>query len=364
MRLALCADASPENLVCARVLELPAEPPEWVELLPVGDVVPRDGRAPWRLDKPAEVLAATRERAGATTLVVDYEHQTFLAPANGQEAPAAGWIEDYRVNEDGTAIEGRIAWTTRAAERIKAREYRYLSPVFGYRPDRTVTALRAAALTNNPALELTALARDQSNNGSDSMNEQQLKALREALGLAADAEVPAILAAVASAVAGNTALAKVAEKVGLAKDASGDDVVAAAPQAPAAGEFVPRSEFDALAARATALETSTADEKATAAVDAAVEAGKVTPAQRDWALAYAKSDPEGFGSYVEATPAIVRPGRSGPGRPGTGVDPEAALTDEELAVCRSMGVSADDYKAARKAAREGTPPERKKPESE
>ena len=180
------------------------------------------------------------------------------------------------------------------------------------------------------------------------MNDEQLTALRQALGLAADADVPAILAAAAVAVAGNASLAKVAEKVGLAKDASGDDVVAAAHRAPEAGAFVPRSEFDAVAARLKAVETSSADEKATAAVDAAVEAGKVTPAQRDWAMAYAKTDPEGFGKYVEATPAIVKPGRTGRGAPGTVADPEAELTADELAVCSAMGVKPEDYKAARK----------------
>ena len=351
LRTALCA-ADGGTPACARVLELPADPPEWVDLLPAGSVVARDGRR-WTVADAEAVAAASRARAGATDLAIDYEHQSHQSDG---EAPAAAWIKEIKV-EDGM-IRGRVDWTGHAAARIRAREYRYLSPTFLF--DAATGAVRAvtgAGLTNNPALDLPALATDQG--GEAPMNEEQLKALREALCLAEDADAPAILAAAAAAVAGNQALAKVAEKVGLAKDASCDDVLAAAHRAPAAGEFVPRSEFDALAARATALEASAADEKAAAAVDAAVEAGKVTPAQRDWAMAYAKSDPEGFGSYVEATPAIVRPGRSGPGRPGTGGDPGAALTDEELAVCRSTGVSADDYQAARKAQREGAAPERK-----
>ena len=352
MRLALCETAG--TFACARILELPAEPPEWVDLLPAGAVEARDGRR-WTVADAEAVAAASRERAGATDLSIDYEHQSHLADG---EAPAAAWIKEIKV-EDGF-IRGRVDWTENAAARIRAREYRYLSPTFLF--DAATGAVRAvtgAGLTNNPALDLPALATDQG--GEAPMNEEQLKALREALGLAADADAPAVLAAAAAAVAGNAALAKVAEKVGLAKDAAGDDVVAAAHRAPAAGEFVPRSEFDAVSARLKTVEEASAKGKATAAVDAAVEAGKVTPAQRDWALGYAKADPEGFAGYVEAAPAIVRPGRTGTGAPGTG-NPDAALTDSELAVCRAMGVPEDEYKAARKAQRDGTPPSRKQPE--
>jgi len=353
---ALCESAG--TPACARVLELPTEPPEWVDLLPAGVVEARDGRR-WTVADAEAVAAASRTRAGTTDLAIDYEHQSHKSDG---EAPAAAWIKEIRV-ENGM-IRGRVEWTENAAARLRAREYRYLSPTFLFDAETgRVKVVTGAGLTNNPALDLPALATDR-HGRKEPMNDEQLNALREALGLAADADAPAILAAVAAAVAGNQALAKVAEKVGLAEDASGDDVLAAAHRAPAAGEFVPRSEFDAVANRLRDVETSSAEEKATAAVDAAVEAGKVTPAQRDWALAYAKADPEGFGSYVEATPAIVRPGRTGTGAPGTGGDPDAALTDDELAVCRAMGVSADDYKAARKASRDGTPPERKKPESE
>ena len=352
MRPALCEAGG--TFACARILELPAEPPEWVDLLPAGPVQARDGRS-WTVADAEAVAAASRERAGATDLAIDYEHQSHTSDG---EAPAAAWIKEIRV-ENGM-IRGRVDWTENAAARIRAREYRYLSPTFLFdAASGAVRAVTGAGLTNNPALDLPALATDQ---GEAPMNDEQLKALREALGLAADADAPAILAAAAAAVAGNQALAKVAEKVGLAKDASGDDVLAAAHRAPAAGEFVPRSEFDAVSARLKTVEEASAKDKATAAVDAAVEAGKVTPAQRDWALAYAKEDPEGFGKYVEATPAIVRPGRTGTGAPGAG-DPDAALTDDELAACRALGVTPDDYKAARKAQRDGTPPARK-PESE
>ena len=343
MRLALCAAG--ESIAYARVLELPAEPPEWVDLLAQGEIEARDGRR-WTLADAAAVLAASRTRAGSTDLAIDWEHQGHHTATNGQPAPAGGWIKELRV--EGGVIQGRVDWTGRAADQIRSREYRYLSPTFLFdKNTKRVRALTGAGLTNNPALDLPALATDQPE-ADELMNDEQLKKLREALGLAADADVPAILAAVAVMATNSAALAKVAEKVGLAKDAAGEAILAAAHKAPAAGEFVPRSEYDALAARLTTLETETTDGKATAAVDAAIEDGKVTPAQREWALGYARPDAEGFAKYVEATPAIVRPGRTGAGAPGSQGDPEAALTADELATCRMIGVTAEQFKESRK----------------
>ena len=357
MRLALC-DARPD-LGFARVLELPAEPPEWVDLIPVGDAIDtRDGRS-WKLPDGEAVVAASRDRAGPTDLPIDYEHQ---AQRSAGAAPAAGWIKELRV--EGASIRGRVEWTERAANMIRAREYRYLSPAFLFdAATRRVKALVGAGLVNSPAFDLPALARTEQTFGDESMNEKQLESLREALGLAADADVAAILAAVAVAAQASAALAKVAEKVGLAKDAGGDEIAAAAHKAPDGGAFVPRAEYDRLAEKVNTLEADSATSTATAAVDAAVESGKVSPATRDWALGYAKSDPEGFATFVEKAPAIVNPGRTRTGDRAPG-DPDAALTDDEMATCRAMGISPDDFKAARKAQRDGAAPERRKPETE
>ena len=343
MRLALCEAL--HNLALARVVELPDEPPEWVDLLPLGAVEARDGRK-WTAD--AAVLEASRRRAGTTDLAIDYEHQAYKAPG---EAPAAAWIKELRV--DGATIQGRVEWTENAAARLRAKEYRYLSPVFLFdERTRAVTYLVGAGLTNNPALDLPALATAQpTDDEKPPMNEEQLKALREALGLAADADVPAILAAVAVAAAATGSLAQVAEKVGLAKDATGEAILAAAHKAPEGGEFVPRAEFDRVAGQLATLQTESTEGKAKAAVDAAVEAGKVSPATREWALAYATSDPEGFGKFVAAAPAIVTPGAAAPGG-APGGDPDAALTSDELAVCRAMGIKPEDFKASRKDVQE------------
>ena len=339
-------------LLASCAIELSGQtPPEWVELLPGGAVKARDGRS-WRNDDPAAVIAATRSHAGATDPVVDYEHQTDLAPANGQPAPAAGWMRDLEVR-DG-AIWGRVEWTAKATEMIAAREYRYLSPVFFHDKAGRIKRLARAALTNKPALELPALAREE-----HTMHDTLSKALKKVLatlGLTEEANETAVEAALAryeeQSSAGRAAvygLKAVATALNLDDSSTSEEIVAAAKAAhtPDPGAFVPRSEFDKVARTLAQVQDERAAEKATAAVDEAIGAGKVTPAQRDWALAYARAGAEGFERYCEAAPVILAPGSLGEPRP-TG-DPDAALTEDELAVCKAMGLDAEKFKESRKA---------------
>jgi phage I-like protein len=66
------------------------------------------------------------------------------------------------------AIQGRVEWTARGAAAFKAKEYRFVSPVFSFDPPAgsdesaltgRVKLILRAALTNNPALsDLPAIA--------------------------------------------------------------------------------------------------------------------------------------------------------------------------------------------------------------
>lgn len=173
-----------------------------------------------------------------------------------------------------------------------------------------------------------------------------MAALAKALGLAATAKAADVLAAA------RKRGGELARALGLAETATADEVLAAAKAAKTStatddpNAFVPRAEFDRVATQLNELQTSRADEQATAAVEDAVKAGKLAPAQRDWGLASAKKDLAAFRSYVASAPVIVTP--AGPA-PATGGDPDAALTSEELGICRSMGISEEAFKAARAA---------------
>ena len=129
--------------------------PDWVHLLPLGEIKAVDGRA-WRNTDPQAVVNATR--AIGRDLPIDYDHATDTGKASGAPAPAAGWITAVEVRADG--IWGKVDWTERGREALAAREWRFISPVFLF--DKAAGVIRRilrAALTNDPAIaELTALA--------------------------------------------------------------------------------------------------------------------------------------------------------------------------------------------------------------
>jgi phage I-like protein len=132
--------------------------------MPAGRFKARDGRPAglqgWNLtDDLANKLISTATRQ-QDRFLIDYDHQTINAPANGGKAPAAGWFSRLAWRPgDGLYATG-VEWTLPAQKAISAREYRYISPVLTY--DATtgdVTGLLMAAIVNYPALDgLTDLA--------------------------------------------------------------------------------------------------------------------------------------------------------------------------------------------------------------
>src|SRR4051794_27295866 len=86
----------------------------WVQLTPAGTFSGRDGRGPYDAGDKSEmdhIVARTRQLAGSTDLVVDYDHQSVFAavPGVGGPAKAAGWIKELQVRDAG--IFGRVEWT-------------------------------------------------------------------------------------------------------------------------------------------------------------------------------------------------------------------------------------------------------------
>ena len=323
-----------------------------VLLMPAGDIAARDGRR-WRNPDPAGVIDRSLVRAGDTELVVDYEHQTDLVGQNGQPAPAAGWITKLTAAADG--IRALIRWNEKALAHIRAKEYRYLSPTFTYDKAGRVQVILRAALTNSPALDLPALASDR---GGSNMHKKLLKLL-EKFGLTVDKveDEAALDAALAKAedIASNQAdieRADTAKALGLAADADQVTVVAkakelAAGKDPDPGAYVPMDEFKAVASQLKTLQDERTEEKANAQVDEGIRTGKITPAMRDWALGYAGKDPDGFTAYLAALPVLIKPG-SNPPAGDENNQADAALTDDELAVCKAMGLTEDQFKAGRK----------------
>lgn len=338
---------SPAIARACHAVALPAEPAEWVHLVPAGRFSGRDGRGPYVLRDAAAVIAASIAAAPDGELQIDYDHATDLAAPNGHPARAAAWIKELQARSDG--IWGRVEWTPPGAQAVRHREYRFLSPVFRHHPETgEISLLERAALTNNPNLrQLTAL---HASTGVTMDLEALLTQLRAALGLPAEAGADQIIAGVKALGDKATAAEKVDDEIataaGLAKGAKPDDVVRAI-QAAIAGKvdpakWVPIEQVTALQTRLTALEKSTAEEKAAAAVDGAIADGRLLPAMRDWGLQLHASNPAAFADYVAKMPVIV----------GGTVTTKSALNaagldPEEARMASLLGVDAEAFKKAK-----------------
>lgn len=257
--------------------------PEWVHLLPVGEVRTVDGRGPYRVVDPAAVIAASM--AGGK-LALDENHSTDLAAPRGGAAPARGWIAELQQRPDG--VWGRVDWTAEAQRTGLHQAYRGVSPVIRHRLDGTVTSILRASLTNTPNFRgLIALHHQE--------NTMDFRAwLIEALGLAADASDDAIVAAMnkrleagGNAVALQSALAPIAAVVGLGANADAAAVLAGVEQLrDASGDAATitalQSELANTATRLNIVIQDNARRDAEAFVDGAIAAGRVgVKPQRD-----------------------------------------------------------------------------------
>jgi Mu-like prophage I protein len=165
--------------------------PQWVHLLPVGEFSASDGRGPWLVESPEQVIANTLKNAGTKLIPVDYDHQIDHKTENGQPAIAAGWITQFEARDNG--IWGLVEWTDKARAHLAAKEYRYISPVIKYKSNGEVTSIARAALVNNPALELTALASEQESSLQAALSDTKAK-LEAALAVQKQMEETALLA--------------------------------------------------------------------------------------------------------------------------------------------------------------------------
>lgn len=192
------------------------QPPKTLRLVPAGEFRARDGRPEgvdgWRLDAALAARAIEFARAQADDAVIDYEHQTLYAAANGQPAPAAGWWSaagmQWRDGPEAGLYATDLRWTPRAEAMLRAGEYRYFSPVIAWdRRSGDVQAVVMGALTNYPGLDgLTDLsaAALSARFTLPTLTEDasvDLVALRKALALPDDADEAAILAAIADLMA-------------------------------------------------------------------------------------------------------------------------------------------------------------------
>ena len=304
--------------------------PEWIELLPAGVFYGRDGRGPFRLDDPTAVITSTTALQMNAGIPIDYDHATDFGAPEGRPAPAAGWIRELEVR--GGAVWGRVEWTARAQSSIVAREYRYVSPVFQFDPkDGVVTRLLRAGLTNNPNLHLTAIAASRTaaahNQTKDEQMEFPTQELRELLNLDSDATVADVLAKV--------------RELRAAGDAASSQSTSTHAHDPA--HYVAIAEFERALTELNALKADRARERAAHTVEDAIRAGKIVPAQREWAIAYCAADARGFNAFAARQPSILGENLGLSGQPPADRRADIGLNPAELAICAQLGLKHSEF---------------------
>ncbi|OIO57381.1 MAG: hypothetical protein AUJ55_06655 [Proteobacteria bacterium CG1_02_64_396] len=344
------------------------DPPSEIVLIPAGPFRARegDGRpkdAPhWYLTPDRARAIASRWAQASGDMPLDYEHQTLKAEHNGQPAPASGWCKklDWRDGVGLVALD--VRWTDRAAEHIRAGEYRYISPVFGYRVGTgEILDVQMASLTNYPAIDghsdLAARAAATFQTAEETVDElrERLIYLLNLPLTTTDADLTAELEKAISLLRGaEAAQTEAATALGLPADAPWTSVTAAikgiGSSDPDPSKYVPLSAFEALKGEVVALKAERNAAQVDDLIASGLEQGKLLPVQEQWARDLGVKDVAALRGYLDKTPAIsALSGTQTGGKPPELSEPNQ-LSETEMAVCKATGVSTEAFRAAKGAA--------------
>ncbi len=330
-------------------------PPEWIHLLPApadGLVQTGDKRGPYTLAPMAEIIAATFSETDA--FEIDINHATYHSAPKGGRSDAMGWVSEMQERADG--LWGRVEWTEEGARLVKGRAYKGISPVVIHDENKKITRLANASLVNHPNLRgLRALHAEE--------YDMVPKWLADMLGLADDATEDQARAALKKKMGGGETTAAQAQLVeigtalGLAADADGAAILAAAktfksPDAAPAEITALQAELTTLTTELNTIKETGARNAAETFVDGQIKLGRVgVKPLRDRYIAMHMKDPAGTVELLGAMPVLT--GSSITALPPAAKDGKISLNAEQLDVARQLGMSAEDYAAELKAQNEG-----------
>jgi phage I-like protein len=114
---------------------------------------------------------------------------------------------------------------------------------------------------------------------------------------------------------------------------------------PDLAKFVPVETMQALQTEVAALRNEKAERDVDVVVSAALSTGKLLPPQERWARDLGKINLAALNQYLEtAQPIDALNNTQTGGKPPAAASQEGGLSETELAMCSSMGVSAEDFK--------------------
>ncbi|KVE36201.1 phage protease [Burkholderia sp. BDU5] len=350
-----------------------------LKLLPAGEFRARDGRptqcAAWRLDAAGAERLIAAASARQTRYVIDYEHQTLNSATNGQPAPAAAWFKTLEWREGDGLYATDVKWTARASLMLDADEYAYISPVFAFDKAGNVTALLNAALTNDPALDcldevqLTA-ACSAAMHAFDSAAvaalstvppievpnmEELLEQLRWLLNMPVGAtagDVTAQLKKLIESLSGGQGVAAASANLPALLDAQRSQIATLTANQADPARFVPIAVMTDLRTQLDAANAKLAGNEVEELVTAALKNGRLLPAQEGWARDLGKSNVAALRQFISTAQPIQALGgtQTGGNPPADDRTGAAALSVEELAVCKALGLDPATYKTSQPAA--------------
>lgn len=297
-------------------------PPEWIHLLPAGEIRTADGRGPYKV-KSMPALAI--QLNAASNFLIDECHATDLAAPKGEPAPARAWVKEFEARPDG--LWGRADWTGAGVQLMADKSYRFISPAVLHDKNMNVLGVLRASLTNKPNLVgLTAL------HSEEDVMDWKAK-LIELLGLDSGADDAAIDAALKALKEKADKPAEAAPALQSAQDILGNPVVVAL-----------QGEITSLTDQVNALTQGDAKRAAIAFVDGAIVEGRagVKPL-RDEYISLHMANPAQAEKLIGGMPKLGGSTHAG------GIAPTAdaeGLTPADRTVMALMGLNEDEYKAS------------------
>jgi hypothetical protein len=246
---------NPRTLVAIAASQIDTERKQWIEVIPTATKA-RNG--PWffTITEPDLETYATSIRKSGGKIPVDYDHDGAM---DGGSTRAAGWFTgqaEVRDTDNGPRLLADVQWTPAAAKQIEDGEFRFISPEFDFanRDEKTGLLTKAkdiiaATLTNRPFFRQLAPV------GTELVESTTLDAIgdrfgHEAAQLVLDAmasEDPALKASAQALITtieaqheGDDMDTKaIATALGLAEDATAEQILEAANKAAAAAKTTP-----------------------------------------------------------------------------------------------------------------------------
>lgn len=376
-----------ENLgitaVALNFVSISGSEPEWVQILPGGAVIEGRNGAVFMNRNPAAFVEFLNGKT--LRIPLDENHATFLKAPLGDPAPAFGWIDTYRLNEDGTTW-GLLNLNNLGTEAVANKHYGYLSPIVEF---NMVTGdlydITSVALVNDPNFIMKSI---NSRINQHKTEETHMKKFLTMLGLAASATEDAIAIRLNSAISAEKLLGGIIAGLGLVPDTAEDAVMTSLNSATTSAgilsqvrkslgledsadgtaietalnsrikgeliegaaislvDFVPRADYETLAGQVKELQkTGQAQEgrKIEDLLDAACNSRKISPASKDFHRGNMQKPGgiESFESYVAGAPELL-PEQLDVATNARGAD---GLSKEDRDFCDSHGLDHAGYAA-------------------